>query len=119
MSSGGNYVAAPANPYETVAAYGVDSNITVPSGARTIEGAYFAWDSNGFTGKGSWFLGQGPMVEFSTAEEVEEYINGEGAGTLNGVFSKWAPSYDEFMNFADNFRTGGAAAGCADFNAAD
>lgn len=44
------------------------------------------------------------------------YIDGEGQGTLNGIFSSWNPTFDQFMDFADNFREGEIAAGCADFD---
>ena len=46
MSSGSNYVSAPANQeYEAVAAYSVDSRDgTIPSGASIVHGIYYMWN---------------------------------------------------------------------------
>lgn len=113
--NGGNYVSAPI--YNDVAAYSTYANSTVPSGATVINGAYFRWDRSGFTGHG-WFrqVEGGPLSGFASDEAVLAYIDGEGQGTLNGIFSSWNPTYDQFMDFADNFREGEIAAGCADFD---
>ena len=45
---------------------------------------------------------------------MKEYL--ENNGNLNQVFADWHPSFDEFMNWADNFREGGQGTGCADFD---
>ena len=117
MSSGSNYVSAPANQeYEAVAAYSVDSRDgTIPSGASIVHGIYYMWNDEGFTGNG-WMYGiqGGPTnmyPDFSSDKDVADYVAGNG--NLNVVFDYWAQHYT-LGGWDDFYNAVGVDSGCMD-----
>ena len=117
------YKAAP--EYDGVSAYAVSSqnDVIIPSGATTIEGTYFWWNDNGFTGHG-WLLEyEGPhpfrdntAQKLYTDEAVTTYFTNHE--NLDEIFRNWNPNFFDYMDFADHFRENGVASGCATFNMA-
>ena len=111
--NGGIYKAAPYSPVEANSA---PANRAIPSGSTVVNGAYFSWDEDGFSGTG-WYITPGsPLSDYglTTEEAIHEYLS--SYTNLNEVFSAWSPSFDEFMNWADNFRNGNKGEGCANFD---
>ena len=105
--NGGIYKAAPYSPVE---ANSIPANRAIPSGATVVNGAYFSWNDNGFTGRG-WFITDGSPLDSAgiTEDTVDDYLAANS--NLNEVFANWSPSFDGFMNWADNFREGRAGYG--------
>lgn len=110
--NGGTYKAA---PYSPVAANAIGTSRAIPSGSTVVNGAYFSWNENGFTGTG-WYITDGSPLDSAgiTEENIDDYLAQNE--NLNSVFASWSPTFDGFMNWADNFREGGAGYGCADFD---
>lgn len=110
--NGQEYKAA---PYTDVQAIAMAMDNSIPSGSTVVNGAYFSWNENGFVGTG-WYITDGSPLKNAgiTDDTIGEYL--ENNGNLNQVFADWHPSFDEFMNWADNFREGGPGTGCADFD---
>lgn len=126
MSSGSYYVPTPYVPVESRAIG--QNEITVPSGATLIQGTYFGWDSNGFSGK-TWLLdvginGSHPFLNnsyqtLSTEQEIQEYFTTHQ--NLNDIFSNWnlpdgEIGYYTYMAFANQFMPNAPAESCAVFN---
>ena len=93
---GGYYVPNP-NQYTQVAAYSVARDNTIPSGASIVQGIYYMWDENGFTG-GGWMYGvtSGPTnsyPDFDSDKDVAEYVASKG--NLDDVFKHWSTVYNK------------------------
>lgn len=91
---GGYYVPNP-NQYTQVAAYSVARDNTIPSGVSIVQGIYYMWNEDGFTGKG-WKteVAGGPTAMypgFTSDDAVAEYVAANG--NLNDVFANWAKNY--------------------------
>ena len=91
---GGYYVPNP-NQYTQVAAYSVAGDITIPSGASIVQGIYYMWNDEGFTGNG-WMYGieGGPTnmySGFTSNDDVANYVAANG--NLDAVFADWAKNY--------------------------
>lgn len=119
IESGGSYKSTPVDSeaYVSIAAYKVNARDAVPSGATVINGVYFIWNNSGFTGHSFYTnIPYGPTASygFKSDQAVIDYITANI--NLDDVFASWNPTFDEFMYFADLFRTGGEAYGCADFD---
>lgn len=101
---GGYYVPNP-NQYTQVAAYSVARDNPIPSGASIVQGIYYMWNEDGFTGQG-WMRGvEGSPTNiypgFTSDEDVTNHIVTNG--NLNAVFSHWSQHYtlegwDNFYN---------------------
>lgn len=78
------------NEYVSVAAFNTAGDLTYPSrGGTAVSGYWYYWTlEGGFSGSG-WHLGLGPMKRFTTNEQVVNYINTTGQGTLNQIFRDW------------------------------
>ena len=104
MPNGGSYVKNPGydpneiEQYSTVQAYTISGNSgTIPSGASIVQGIYYMWNDQGFTGNG-WMrdVSGGPTnmyPYFKSDDDVEKHI--EDYGDLNAVFAHWAGIYDK------------------------
>lgn len=109
----GTYVFHP--QYSPVAAYNVDNQNTIPSGASIVRGIYYKWDNQGFTGQGWLYnVAGGPTnmyPDFTSDDDVADYV--AATGNLNAVFSNWASKYD--LTGWDNFYNAvGVDSGCMD-----
>ncbi len=94
---GGYYVPNP-NQYTQVAAYSVARDNTIPSGASIIQGIYYMWNDEGFTGQG-WMCNVegGPTnmyFGFNSDDEVAAYLAANK--NLNEVFDHWSTVYDKY-----------------------
>lgn len=91
---GGYYVPNP-NQYTQVAAYSVARDNTIPSGASIVQGIYYMWNDEGFTGQG-WMCevkgGPTNIYGFGSDEEVAAYLAEHN--DLDEVFSNWSLKYD-------------------------
>lgn len=102
--------------YSPVQAFSNRRDISTPSGGTILQGIYYSWDSNGFTGKG-WHeeVSGGPtaIFDFKSAgyDGVEDYV--EKVGNLNEVFANWSQYYtlDDWNRF---YNAVGIDSGCMD-----
>lgn len=110
--NGGIYKAAPYSPVEANSA---PANRAIPSGATAVNGVYFSWNEKGFTGSG-WYITDGsPLASAGITEQsIDDYLAENE--NLNSVFASWSPTFEGFLNWADNFREDGPGAGCAYFD---
>lgn len=117
MKSGVNYVPVPYEPVDANAISTYDA--TIPSDATLVDGVYFAWNENGFTGK-TWLLDENipshPLKDntyqqLNSEEEIAAWF--ESHADLNDIFSAWNPDFDPYYAFESLFAANGPAAGCA------
>lgn len=112
MAYGANYSVNP-EIYSEVAAFST-RDITIPSGASIVQGIYYMWNDDGFTGKG-WMhdIAGGPtnVYGFTSDDEVAVYVAREK--NLDAVFSHWQKNYtlEGWDNFYDAV---GVDSGCMD-----
>ena len=114
MAFGSNYVANP-ELYSEVAAYAAGTGTTIPSGASIVQGIYYMWDSQGFSGKGWLYKVEGGPTnkypDFKSDEDVEAFLRSKG--NLDDVFEYWSQNYD--LTGWDNFYNAvGTNSGCMD-----
>ena len=122
MPSGGSYVKNPGydpneiEQYSTVQAYTISGNSRpIPSGATIVQGVYYMWNDEGFTGQGWMYKVPGGPTNmspgFTSDEDVANYVANNG--NLNVVFEHWAQHYT--LEGWDNFYTAvGKDSGCMD-----
>lgn len=102
MPNGGSYVKNPGydpneiEQYSTVQAYTSSGNsITIPSGASIVQGIYYMWNDQGFTGQGWMYTVSGGPTnmysDFKSDQDVAAYVANNG--NLDAVFSSWAQDY--------------------------
>lgn len=119
--NGINYVPVPDYNADPVRARTVPDNLIIPSSATQIDGTYFAWNDDGFIGKG-WLLSNydGPHpfrdntsgIKLTNDDEVRAWFE-NGNTNLNQFFKNWEPNFEDSMRFSDQFRNGGPNEGCA------
>lgn len=101
--------------YSPVQAFANTRDITVPSGTTIVQGIYYSWNSEGFTGQG-WLqsISGGPTnmyPGFNSDEDVAQYVADQG--NLDDVFSHWSKIYN--INGWDAFYNAvGKNSGCMD-----
>lgn len=111
---GGYYVPNP-NQYTQVAAYSVARDNTIPSGASIVQGIYYMWNDDGFTGNGWMYSVKGGPTNsyphFKSDDDVVAYL--AERKDLNEVFSYWSQNYtlEGWDNFYNNV---GVDSGCMD-----
>lgn len=82
--------------YSPVQAFSNRRDISTPSGVTIVQGIYYFWDINGFTGI-EWHedVTGGPTAMFDFEDEgyssVEDYV--AEVGNLNAVFAYWSQNY--------------------------
>lgn len=92
-----------------------NSSNVISSGATIVEGIYYMWNENGFTGKGWMYDLEGSPTnkysDFKNDEDVAEYV--ENTGNLDAVFSSWSMNYtlDDWHRF---YTAVGVNSGCMD-----
>lgn len=111
---GGYYVPNP-NQYTQVAAYSVARDNTIPSGASIVQGIYYMWNEDGFTGRGWMHDIEGSPTnmypDFQDDDDVAAYV--AEYENLNAVFSAWSQNYT--LEGWDNFyKAVGVGSGCMD-----
>lgn len=119
MSSGGTYISnkfKDGEEYDPVEGYSVNTReVTIPSGASIVQGIYYMWNDEGFTGKGWMYnIAGGPTnmyPGFNSDDDVANYVATNG--NLNEVFSNWAQHYtlEGWDRFYDAV---GVGSGCMD-----
>lgn len=108
------YVNAP-QQYEPVMARAVSNDLEIPSGKTYVQGIYYMYNENGFTGKG-WMhdISGGPTnmyPDFNTDADVAAYV--EKNQNLDAVFLHWRGVYT--LEGWDNFYGAvGTGSGCMD-----
>lgn len=119
MSSGGTYISnkfKDGEEYDPVEGYSVNTReVTIPSGASIVQGIYYMWNDNGFTGRGWRYEIEGGPTNmypgFLSNADVAAYVS--TTGNLNAVFSHWAQHYT--LEGWNNFYTAvGVDSGCMD-----
>lgn len=117
MKSGVNYVPVPYEPVDANAISTYDA--TIPSDATLVQGVYFAWNENGFTGQ-TWLL-DAEILSHPLKDNTHQQLNSEEDiatwfethTDLNDIFSSWHPNFEQYFAFESLFVAGGPAAGCA------
>lgn len=113
MAYGANYSVNP-EIYSEVAAFSTRKN-NIPSGVSIVQGIYYMWNENGFTGNGwKYDIEGGPTnmyPEFHSEEDVAKYV--AAGNNLNEVFSQWSQKYN-LVGWNNFYNAVGVNSGCMD-----
>ena len=92
-----------------------NSSNVISSGATIVEGIYYMWNENGFTGNGWMYEIEGSPTnkypDFKNDEDVAEYV--ENTGNLDAVFSSWSMNYT-LADWHRFYTAVGVNSGCMD-----
>ena len=101
--------------YSAVSARDVSTSGNIPSGATIVQGIYYMWNDEGFTGKGWMYdIEGGPTnmyPEFRRDEDVAAYV--QATGNLDAVFSHWNQHYT-IVGWNNFYTEVGVDSGCMD-----
>lgn len=108
------YVKAP-QQYEPVMARAVSNDLEIESGKTIVQGIYYMYNEQGFTGQGwKYEVDGGPTnmyPDFQSNNDVAAYVAEHK--NLNDVFSYWSGQYN--LSGWDNFYNAvGTGSGCMD-----